>query len=276
MVGFLIDFEWYRNTKGFKLVSWKSILGPKDEPRSGDCIVENGGDWIPYRPIQQFDALYLGFANVESANDLLKFYNRFGPLSGQAFVIGESGPESFPPEPEFAWGDDVSWALKKARTFRELLLLASRPKEVARYFESELLAPIRGLKDPPQDNKPLLGFELSFSPRTQFQYEKEDILKLRQRTSVRADLWSSLHVAEIDLIADPNKGIRLRMKTDTLISALWWQLGQALSGNTIVRQCRQCGTLFEVGPGTNKRADATFCSHQHSMLFHSLKRSRGG
>jgi hypothetical protein len=83
-------------------------------------------------------------------------------------------------------------------------------------------------------------------------------------------------IGTIDLVADKAKGVRLRISTDFLIAALWWQLGQKLSGNSIVRECRHCGTLFEAGPGTNRRGDATFCCNEHSVRFHSLKRSTGG
>jgi hypothetical protein len=59
-----------------------------------------------------------------------------------------------------------------------------------------------------------------------------------------------------------------------LLDALWLQLGQALTGRALIRQCEQCRTWFEAGRGTGRRADAKFCSEEHKILFHSLKRSR--
>jgi hypothetical protein len=285
MADFLVDFEWYRNANGFKLVPWNSlIVAGQRVNRSGDCIVANGGKWIPYRPLDQFDTLYTVFASVKTPSDLLKFINTFGPLTPVGFVTGVSGPEPVPGGP--AWGDDVSFSLKRARLFRELLLRQRKPKALARLFRSELraaeirshneayeraeaAAPDTIEADPFWSSIPA-AFDLTID------YRKGVRLRLRcPRPKSEHDnlLWLNMPIAEIDLIADSDKGVRLRLKTDSLISALWWQLAQKLSGSSMVRQCRHCGTLFEVGLGTKRRADATFCCKQHSMRFHSLKRS---
>jgi hypothetical protein len=68
---------------------------------------------------------------------------------------------------------------------------------------------------------------------------------------------------------------RIRLTVDSLRTALWLQLGQALSKGATVQQCRHCGSLFETGPGTARRLDAKFCSDQHRIAFNSLKRSKG-
>jgi hypothetical protein len=83
-------------------------------------------------------------------------------------------------------------------------------------------------------------------------------------------------VATVSMGADPEKGVRLMITTDTLIGGLLWQLGQKLSGSSNFRECRQCGRWFEAGPGTARRVDAEFCSDDHRVRFNSLKRSKGG
>jgi hypothetical protein len=274
MADFFIDFEWYRDADGFKLAPWKSLIyAGRPLNRSGDCIVANGGKRIPYRPLDQFDALYPVFADLKTPNDLLRFINTFGPLTSIA-----SG-----------WGEDVSFSLNQARLFRELLLRQRRPKALAAFFHSEIrAAEIRSHEEayeraeaagtePIEVDPNWLGIPAQFA--VTIDYRKGIRIKLqRPRPKSEYDklLWLSLPIAEIDLIADPDRGVRLRLKTESLLNALWWQLVQKLSGNSMVRQCRHCGTLFEVGLGTKRRADATFCCNEHSVRFHSLRRSGGG
>jgi hypothetical protein len=80
---------------------------------------------------------------------------------------------------------------------------------------------------------------------------------------------------DVRLTLDPDaKTPRLRVTPRCLLDALWVQLGQALSGGGAFRQCQHCGQLFEAGGATGLRADAKFCSKEHKIAFHSLKRSR--
>ena len=82
-------------------------------------------------------------------------------------------------------------------------------------------------------------------------------------------------LGHVSLEEDRVKGIKIVIEPDLLISGLWLQLARKLTGPAAVRTCRYCGFLFEAGPGTSKRADATFCCSDHSVRFHSLKRSEG-
>jgi hypothetical protein len=82
-------------------------------------------------------------------------------------------------------------------------------------------------------------------------------------------------VSHLNLVANPSTGVEFAVRPINLIHALKFQLGQSLIGSTIMRQCRQCGSFFEAGPGTNMRLDATFCCRKHSVLYHSHKRSKG-
>jgi hypothetical protein len=69
-------------------------------------------------------------------------------------------------------------------------------------------------------------------------------------------------------------GIRLKVAPATLRDALWLQLAQDLSSGIKVRQCRHCNEWFRAGPGTDRRADAEFCSDEHRKRYNSLERSR--
>jgi hypothetical protein len=64
------------------------------------------------------------------------------------------------------------------------------------------------------------------------------------------------------------------LRPNTLLDALWLQLGQALTVGAQIRQCEHCGIWFEAGRGTGRRAGAKFCCPEHKIAFHSLMRSK--
>lgn len=139
-----------------------------------------------------------------------------------------------------AWGDSIPAQLRSARLFRDLLHYKSLgPKKLMSFYVEHQKASWRAAGMAPPD----------------------DLRKL------------SRLIGTIDLVPDPKRGVRLRLETDALIAALWWQLAQKLSGDTVIRECRHCGAMFEAGSNTGRRADATFCSSEHSIRFHSLKRT---
>jgi hypothetical protein len=79
----------------------------------------------------------------------------------------------------------------------------------------------------------------------------------------------------VRLTMDPaTRKPRLRLAPRSLLDALWVQFGQTLSGGATIHQCQHCGQWFESGTGTSRRADAKFCSNEHKIAFHSLKRSK--
>ena len=84
--------------------------------------------------------------------------------------------------------------------------------------------------------------------------------------------WSRIDVAlAFNRITDRPQ---FRLTPPTLINALWIQLGQALCSDASIRNCLHCGEWFEGGPGTGRRADATFCSDGHRIAYNSRKRSK--
>jgi hypothetical protein len=107
-------------------------------------------------------------------------------------------------------------------------------------------------------------------------YKQKGPTKLLSFFRSRTNIYGISDIGKVGLVEDSDRGVRLRITADSLLDALWLQLGQELSGHRIIRECRHCGTLFEAGPDTGRRSDATFCCGEHSVRFHSLKRSRGG
>lgn len=77
------------------------------------------------------------------------------------------------------------------------------------------------------------------------------------------------------VVSDPvTKALKWELRPNSLLDALWLQLGQKLTAGAQLRQCDHCGDWFEAGQGTGRRLDAKFCSDEHRVLYNSLKRSR--
>jgi hypothetical protein len=237
----LLNKEWFRCPDGYGL----EHSPERKDTRGGlgERIVAHSRNIVSYRPFAQYDMLWSAFAEVKSTDDLVRFLQKFGPLEVEWFLR--------PVESQ-----DIERALTWAGEFRALLRAkAGGSRKVAKTFRSQRLADLQArLKytgDLNQTRSHVKGAE-SF-PR-----------------------GLPLSVGYIILEEDPVSGIKIVVRPESLISGLWVQLARKLAGPAVTRNCRFCGSLFEAGPGTSRRSDATFCSSDHSVRFYSLQRSRGG
>lgn len=141
----------------------------------------------------------------------------------------------------------------------------------------------------------LLDFIQKFGPLTHFGLDPKegelvgelldqrrqmaDLLEMLARAKKPGSLlnqWVDIQLppVSVTVIADQeSKRIRLRMSPPTLLSAIWLDLAQRLSGSRQLRACQHCGQWFEVGQGTGRRLDARFCRDEHRVAFNSLRRS---
>lgn len=241
MLEFNIRFEFQRFAEGYDLTPDPSVA-PESAPKYR--IMPRGVAPGAYLSFEKFDTLYSAFAKLRTQEELLRFVGKFGLLMGRG-------------------GDSVFDVLREAQFFRDLLAAKQKnPKSVAACFESQLRIRIAetykkvNLELPPN------------APLWEWQAKAGRLVDL-------ADLLRHF-VAQISVVPDPRKGLQLEITAETLISALWWQLARKLSGQAKIRECRYCGTWFEVGAGTNRRADAEFCRSEHKVRFFSLARTRGG
>jgi hypothetical protein len=264
MADFLIDFTWYRDPKGYRIVDFNFLNLPWQLPQDDPwrCIVPLGcrRDLIKYQPFARRGDLCLVFAQVTGSDQLLRFINSYGPLNDyysrlgdtadweygeNNLVLSSKNPVSYFTSTgitsywkcedgtmvpaDFIPGDPVPDCLRTAAAFRELLRSKQHgsPKKVASFFHA------------------------SFS-----------------KSSIAVK-----HASVVDLAPDPKFGIRLRLTPPSLLGALWYQLGITLSGNTGVKMCRHCNKFFEVGQGTGLRADAEFCCNEHKVEYFNWRRS---
>jgi len=135
----LADFQWFRNSKGYRLVPGHSVV-PADESNAESkvgWIIPNGeiADEIRHRPFARGGELLAAFASVRSADQLLRFVNDHGPLTGR----GHSGHNMLGIELLPA-GEPVTIGLDEARIFRELMTLEAigAPKKIALYYDKIL------------------------------------------------------------------------------------------------------------------------------------------
>jgi hypothetical protein len=268
MANLQIELEWYRCSKGYRLV----------EHGSGDMIVPDGRDVVPSPPFEKLDRLYTVFANVKTQADLLRFIEEHGLLgmppmeiSSRVHGAGDSVPRCLKSAEEFrellSHNELLSHKQKSARQFASFFdaLLEARRKELKRQVASVLDALVRaGNVSLSEEFQKATGRPSSFQI-----VQKGTGLPLRHSSSFQ-------FVGLIELVSDPSRGVRLRIRAENLIGALWWQLAQKLSGSAIIRECPHCGAWFEAGPGKSRqRADSKFCSEEHKKRYWSLQRSRG-
>ena len=66
----------------------------------------------------------------------------------------------------------------------------------------------------------------------------------------------------------------MKLMATTLLNGMLMQLAQAVSAQPALRVCKFCKKPFALGPKTERRAHALFCSPNHKMQYHSRERSR--
>jgi hypothetical protein len=198
--------QWGFACTPFEYIVLHSEVGLAHKPA---YVVAISDDFVRYRPLEAFSSLFIQFAKLTTADQILHFIKRFGGLT-------QTGRNEE--------GELVEGVLAHSFAMRELLAYADDP------------------------------------------HRKADLLQ-RQ-----VNPFSEL---DVTLDIDPTSGVLThRFVPGSLLDALWLQAVQALNERATVRECLQCGNLFQAGIGTGRRLDAKFCSEEHKIKFHSLKRSR--
>jgi hypothetical protein len=131
MSDFLRDFEWRRDSKGYR---FEKILGPL-KPLSDRVysmkrelgVRRKGGQLRVYRPLAEVDTLYLIFAALRTSEDVLNFVERFGSLTRYGESLDKEG------------GDIVRVVLDQAAFFRDWLRAGSEKRsELAKKVNQRL------------------------------------------------------------------------------------------------------------------------------------------
>jgi hypothetical protein len=234
-----IDLDWLKDSAGYQIV---------DYGKHGARIVGNGGDLVPFRPLDGNELVFIAFAKVRSRTALLDFVGHYGllknPAYGVRYSIGSSsrrhsataGVRFDPDTGQFSsvksvpamLGEDVDSHLETAALFQRAMNVGTGALR-----------------------------------RSLLRAKIEDAL---------GEIDSAL--GELSLVVDRQRGFRPVLRATSLLGGIWLQLSQRLSGNSRFKSCKLCGQMFEVGIAGGRRLDAIFCSDKHRVDFNSLSRSK--
>lgn len=203
--------------------------------RLGAYILGRSDTTVRFNPLTGGET-YRAFAQVNSEQMLLRFVELHGLLEHEKTPkpVRRNAIPPFELLPEQADGENVKDLLEQARRFREVLQWNTNRT-----------------KRPSQEAMAWI----------------ERILEPEGLGRVCLDLGSSG-------LGPAGGSLRPVFRPDTLLTGMLWQLALAISGGKHFRTCTLCGSLFEVGPGSGRRAHSAYCSPEHRRLFHSRNRSR--
>jgi hypothetical protein len=78
----VIDFTWYQDPKGYRLIPAKPVPSRDIVPAR---IIGNGGPLKSYRPLDD-QTMFTRFAAIRSEQDVFRFVEKFGPLTRNGFA----------------------------------------------------------------------------------------------------------------------------------------------------------------------------------------------
>lgn len=217
--------------------SWRrDALGYKIENfgRYGPHVLGRGGKMVESNPLAGGQT-YLAFAHVDSHEKLLQFVELHGLLEH------EKNPRP---------------TRINAKTFKLIPGEQTEGEDV-----EDLLQKARGFREVLRWNA-----NRRKRPSEAAMSSINRLLEPEGLGRVYLDLGSGLGPA--------GGSLRPIFRPDTLLNGMLWQLGLAVSGGKRFRTCTWCGSLFEVGPGSGRRAHSEYCSPEHRVLFNSRNRSR--
>jgi hypothetical protein len=195
-------------------------------------------------------------------------------------IVANGGPSDLIRYRPFSRGGDLCALFALIKTAKELLRFVNDHGPLTAHFlppsspNAELAAKMRKLLsggesvDAGLENAKMFGDLLRLksqgNPRKLALYFESDKLAYFSFRNL---------IGRVELVGDPDKGLRLKICPPHLLGALWYQLGLKLS-NASLRTCRLCQSVFEVGVGTGRRADAQFCCREHKVEFFNHNRPR--
>jgi hypothetical protein len=267
----LIDFYWYVHVGGYWWTTTRAIVDMANRKLvPGQRLLErcitpgyiegNGRDRKHYEPLLEHPALFRVFVGTDPTEEgVLAFANTYGRL-------GEGGlhTEAFDSaEPLATWTDAIATMRGVVETWDAAVagddgLLG----ELIRWDEE------RGLHRLTEDGQPQHLLDLSGKLQVDLvntgMRNREPTPEQRRIAAmnfVQAEVSRQLARAAPPALLwyDNHTRLRLHLKPETLLGALWLQFAQAISGNKAFRQCVVCGTWYELDSET-ARKKKNYCS----------------
>jgi hypothetical protein len=214
----------------------------------------------------------------DSAGYRINDYGKYGIT-----VIGKGG--TLVPTRPLHKNDMVFVAFAKVKSQRELLEfvhhygLLERPS----YDKTSGKVSVDARTFAPIESRPVIYGEDVNNHLKTAQYFRDLLMWTRRRGRASDALAQWIEeqmlgetLGDMRLEFGPRAGFQMCLTADSLINGMLLQLAQKVSGQAGFESCKFCGMPFEVGPGSDRRADSTFCSDPHRIQFNSRIRSKAG
>jgi hypothetical protein len=237
-----------------KLANWESGVDKK----KGRFLVGSGPGRY-YKPLEHATGLFRNFAEIDGTEAAFQqFANGSGMLGVSCMVARRKGDEIIGDAEPFAqWAEEHLFIRRAVRLWTAI-------QSYSLGQQGELRALIKwqdhhsvsyqdgGAKEwiaTPDVYSELIGDRLKFPDIEMpawYQLQRVIDRKLKQLRPAPQLLWD-------------NGQLRLFVRPQSLIGAMWLQLALAVEGDRKYRTCVGCGRWFEIGGG-QKRADSETCN----------------
>ena len=201
----------------------RALVAVGDPPQLFCVVTPNEGPVVKKKAFDQFPGLFLEFATIEQSPEaVLGFAGKFGLL-------------------QFDRENELIWWFQYQRDFAELTALKKRVKLHDVRVGRGQLSPETLLKF-----NQLAGLEIAL-PGSRL--SALDRVNRVFQTGITARIsWCGRAAGVV-------------IQPTSLLAAMALQLGLWLGAETeYIGQCPECGTTFEYGPGTGRRASRRYCS----------------
>lgn len=235
-----ISLDWFRDPEGYRVERMEGSV---------DFLVGISDRAVPSKPIADNEMLYAEFAGLRTPGELLNFANKYGPPTGHPPIHYLALDESRSPPPRSGRGAHALWDSVVIPEHAEAKISRSPVQDhlrhaqlIRRVLESEH----HGRKSSRKNAYKAVGEVLAWE---------------------NALAYIQLHLRE------DGAGFQTSFVASSLLNAIWLQLAGRIGSGVGWGQCPLCGSWFEKGPGTDKRADLQFCRPSHKVAYH---RKHGG
>lgn len=275
-----LQFTWAVAESGHRWVDSHAFDAPKVRARfltTGRPIGSGVVRVRRYQPLSSRSGLFRDFSAVEPTPEAIKeFAHRYGLLGGNLVKQIPLDHESRKKQARLGTGEQLGAWTKEILTMGHAVDLweAARQGDVERLGGQIHWEPDgSGVRI---DTHP--GVEFSELPKAPFHMDRgwiaskhldQDVLSrfipgdLVKPALYRVQSVINEHLhgrASPRLLWDEERErLGLYIVPDGLIGALWLQFARAVERNTTFRQCFECGSWFELAPGTG-RSDKLYCS----------------
>jgi len=247
-----VDFPWLRWHEGFKLESrrhvdidyWDQFL----------VLAEDGTSAQVYYPLDEYPELVFEFSKLTRVEDVLKFANKFGFIG---FEYRHSGDAS---------GESVSdWLLESAK-IKETLEIWFATENKDRSFLRKVVRWDEQVVWAVNHQKIKVPIAWRGPGSVVFEKWKQGDLIAPARFYIQEQVNAGLSgTFSIRLSTTSSGEMAQHLSPVDLLSALWLQISQILTGQKKIRPCDVCGRQMDISENRSHKRVHDACSLRRRM-----------